>query len=234
MSRSKTRKKRTHSSVAIKDTDGLNPRQRRFVEEYVIDCNASRAAKVAGYKTGPTIGSILLATPAVAAVVKQKLDALREKCELTAEMVLEQLIYGVTRDGKDFVDKNGRIQTNLNVLPRRVTAMIDSIEQEVSYDGEGNEKVKTKLRLVSKATCIELAMKHKGLFEPERHQHQHVTLDLNQLFQSQEQYKDESTIRLEQEALLCEPEPESTNLPRESDDSNSMPKPSGTNGSSLR
>jgi len=44
--------------MATKDDSTLNDKQKRFCEEYVIDWNATRAAKVAGYseKTAKEIG----------------------------------------------------------------------------------------------------------------------------------------------------------------------------------
>lgn len=47
----------------------LTPKQRRFVEEYAIDGNATRAALVAGYskKTAARTGSENLQKPLIAA-----------------------------------------------------------------------------------------------------------------------------------------------------------------------
>ena len=48
--------------VAKKKERGLTPKQRRFVEEYLIDLNATAAAQRAGYseKTADRIGPDLL------------------------------------------------------------------------------------------------------------------------------------------------------------------------------
>lgn len=49
----------------------MTPKQRRFIEEYLVDLNAARAAKRAGYraKWAASRGYHLLQNPAVAAAV---------------------------------------------------------------------------------------------------------------------------------------------------------------------
>ena len=56
----------------------LTIKQQRFVEEYVIDFNASRAAISAGYseKTARSISSELLTKPDIRSAVKTHLDGL--------------------------------------------------------------------------------------------------------------------------------------------------------------
>src|SRR2546425_13091038 len=51
----------------------LNPRQARFVEEYLIDLSATKAAERAGYsaKSAKLLGSRLLSRPAVAAAIHE-------------------------------------------------------------------------------------------------------------------------------------------------------------------
>lgn len=57
---------------------GLTALQRRFVEEYTKDCNATRAAKAAGYseKTARQQGSENLSKPDISAAIKARLDEL--------------------------------------------------------------------------------------------------------------------------------------------------------------
>lgn len=68
----------------------LNPRQLRFIEEYLVDCNATRAATAAGYsaKTAPSQASRLLTNVKVAAIIAERRSAVSEKLEIQAEDVL--------------------------------------------------------------------------------------------------------------------------------------------------
>lgn len=65
-------------------------RRDRFIQEYAIDCNATQAAKRAGYsaKTAHVQGARLLRNASVAAAIDEKLGKLSEKAEITAEEIL--------------------------------------------------------------------------------------------------------------------------------------------------
>lgn len=72
---------------------GLNDKQERFCQEYVIDLNATQAAIRAGYskKTADVQGSRLLANVKVASRVEELKAKVNAKLELTQEWVLEHL-----------------------------------------------------------------------------------------------------------------------------------------------
>lgn len=72
----------------------LTPKMEAFVEEYMIDLNASQACKRAGYKTGnpSKLGTQLLNHPLVSQAIEARKADRRERRELTAEYVLEKLI----------------------------------------------------------------------------------------------------------------------------------------------
>lgn len=68
----------------------MTPKQQRFVEEYLIDLNATQAAIRAGYsrKTARQIGDENLSKPDIAAAIADRLKARSEKTGLDAEWVL--------------------------------------------------------------------------------------------------------------------------------------------------
>ena len=72
---------------------GLRPKQARFVEEYLIDANDTRAATVAGYsrKTAKQQGARLLTNVDVAAAIAQARVARSERVQITADRVLEEI-----------------------------------------------------------------------------------------------------------------------------------------------
>ena len=70
----------------------LTPKQSRFVDEYLIDLNATQAAIRAGYsaKTADRIGAQLLGKAWVAAAVSGRMAERQERTEITQDMVLRR------------------------------------------------------------------------------------------------------------------------------------------------
>jgi phage terminase small subunit len=72
----------------------LTNKQQRFVEEYVIDFNATRAAINAGYsdKTARSISCELLTKPDIRSAVKQLLEELSADAYVSREVILNGLL----------------------------------------------------------------------------------------------------------------------------------------------
>ena len=72
----------------------LNSRQKRFIEEYLIDLNATQAAIRAGYSKNSArqIGDENLSKPAIAAAVALAKRERSEKTKIDAEWVLNQAV----------------------------------------------------------------------------------------------------------------------------------------------
>lgn len=71
----------------------LTAKQRRFVEEYLVDLNATQAAKRAGYseRTAAEAGYENLRKPHLAEMIQKKLDERSKGTGITAEYVLKSL-----------------------------------------------------------------------------------------------------------------------------------------------
>jgi phage terminase small subunit len=71
----------------------ITPKQERFVEQYLIDLNATQAAIRAGYsrKTAKQQASRLLTNVDLAAAIAAGKERFAAKAELTAKRVLEEL-----------------------------------------------------------------------------------------------------------------------------------------------
>jgi len=154
------------------DIDKLTDKQMEFINQYLIHRDATKAAKAAGYKprNAGQQGAKLMAHPIINRIIGVRERKHVEELDLKASDVLLQLFYVTTRTARDFVDDTGRIITNVNELNDRACAAIDGIDQDIKIiygpDGEVvGEQIKTKLKLVPKASAIDMAMKHKGLFE---------------------------------------------------------------------
>jgi len=72
----------------------LTPKQAVFVQEYLVDFNATRAAIKAGYskKTAYTIGFENLKKPEIAEAIAKAQAKLAEKTEITQERVVADIV----------------------------------------------------------------------------------------------------------------------------------------------
>lgn len=72
----------------------LTPRQERFVAEYLVDLNATRAAIRAGYspKTANKNAARLMVNDGVKAAIEAAQQARAERTELTQDVVVEGLL----------------------------------------------------------------------------------------------------------------------------------------------
>ncbi|QIG67411.1 terminase small subunit protein [Rhizobium phage RHph_TM3_3_9] len=142
------------------EDDELSPRRQRFVDEYIKDFNATRAARVAGYSDeyAGQVGHRLLTLPVVrSAVRKAKAAFLEEQAgePITKDWVLARLLWiaqanvaDIAEWGPDLTErkrKDGTIEVMNGVqlvpsieLPKHVTYAITEISQ-------GKEGVKFKL-----------------------------------------------------------------------------------------
>lgn len=71
----------------------LTPKQQRFVDEYLIDLNATQAAVRAGYsaKTAPQGAAQLLNNIKVAAAIAERREKLAEKAGVTVEKIVDEM-----------------------------------------------------------------------------------------------------------------------------------------------
>lgn len=150
----------------------LTPRQERFVEEYMIDSNATQAAIRAGYavKGAEVTGCKLLRVPKVQALVDQKRTALAKRTEVSAERVIAEYCKIAFADMKDYVTietATGNVRLDFSKIPAGGTAAIAEITQEEYTDGVGEaarEVKRTKFKLHDKLRALDALAKHLGLF----------------------------------------------------------------------
>lgn len=139
-------------------------KKRIFAEEYAICFDPTSAAKKAGYKSPSAMGSKLLKDPSVVNYLRRFINRVTDRNELRLEEVIEQLRACITRDIGDYVGEDGKIITDANRLSTRARRAVDGIKQEVTImyaDGDAiGEKIKTELKLVPKASAIDMGLKY--------------------------------------------------------------------------
>jgi len=88
---------------------GLTPKQQRFVEEYLVDLNATQAAIRAGYsaRTAEWIGPQLLGKTHVAEAVRAGRESLSKRTEITQERVLQEYARLAFMDPRKLFDGTG-------------------------------------------------------------------------------------------------------------------------------
>lgn len=161
---------------AESDRDYIEDRRERFAAEYVVDLNATKAAKRAGYspKTAHTQGSRLLKDAEVSAKVEVKQRAIAERLEITADMVVRELALIGFSNMLDYIrtTDDGDAYTDLSALTRDQAAAIQEVTidtyQEHDPDGpEANSKrtvKKMRFKLSDKRAALVDIGKHLGLF----------------------------------------------------------------------
>lgn len=144
----------------------MNDKHQRFVDEYLIDRNATQAAIRAGYspKTAKAQGSRLLTYADVREAVEVKTERASERAVITRERVLEELALLAFSDvGHYTFDDAGHVGLAEGAPPGARRA-IASIKRRVNMDENGNTVVDTELKLWDKPGPLKLAGKHVGLF----------------------------------------------------------------------
>jgi phage terminase small subunit len=147
----------------------LTKRQELFVAEYLIDLNATRAAKRAGYShAGAEVaGSKLLRNPKVSAAITEKHEQRLEKLEISADTVLQELAKLAFLDPGDFFEDDGSLKRikDLDDNTRKAIAGLEVIEL---FEGTGEQKhaygLLKKLKLADKGVNLERLGKHLKLF----------------------------------------------------------------------
>ena len=157
------------------DRGALTPKQQVFVEEYLVDLNATQAAIRAGYskKTAKQQGARLLTNVDIAAAVQAALAARSERTEISQNMVLDELAKVAFANLGDYlvIADDGLVSIDFSKLPEGGTAVLAELTQSHVVGGtEGQPVLRTKFKLHSKLTALELLGRHLGLF-PNRHEH---------------------------------------------------------------
>ncbi|WP_324272820.1 terminase small subunit [Acinetobacter junii] len=136
----------------------LTPKQQRFVEEYLIDLNATQAAIRAGYseKTANEIGAENLAKPSIAKAIQDALKERKERVQIDADYVLKRLVEIDQMDVLDIMDENLNMKP-LKEWPKIWRQYINNVESIELSDGEGWLK---KIKWPDKVKNLELLGKH--------------------------------------------------------------------------
>jgi phage terminase small subunit len=155
----------------------LTPKQARFVEEYLIDLNATQAAIRAGYSKTSAMnqGYLLLQHPDVQAAIHEGQKARSERTGISQDQAIKHLSLIGTAKITDVVswDEGGVYFKNSKELTPEQAYLISevSLEEVIKESPSGEELVlkrQKKIKFISdtaKIRALELLGKHLGLFK---------------------------------------------------------------------
>ena len=142
----------------------MTPKQRRFVEEYLVDLNASQAAKRAGYaaRSAKNHGYRLLKNPAVAAAVAKAQTRRAARTQVSADRVVTELAKVAFGDPRRLLSwgPDGMVLRDSGELTEAEAALVSEVSETRAASGGGTRRVK----LHCKLTALNALGKHLGLF----------------------------------------------------------------------
>lgn len=150
----------------------LTAKQKRFVDEYLVDFNATQAAIRAGYKanTAHVIGAENLRKPKIAEEIARRQKDLQRRTEVSQDRVIRELARIAFADASDYV----RVTTE-TVVPEdgdpfemQTVKIKDtdglSDDQRAAIAGIKQGANGIEIKLYDKTRAIELLGRHIGLF----------------------------------------------------------------------
>ncbi|HOS09826.1 MAG TPA: terminase small subunit [Smithellaceae bacterium] len=152
----------------------ITDRMKKFVDEYLIDFNATQAAIRAGYSpdTANEQGSQLLARPDIRELVAEGQKAIAERTQTFQDNAVDELKIVGFSDLADFLTvKEGGIveQKSFDQLTKAQTKCIKKIKQTVrtSHSSDGtilHQTATLEVELHDKLKALELLGRHLGMF----------------------------------------------------------------------
>lgn len=139
----------------------MTAKQKRFVEEYLIDLNATQAAIRAGYSpdTASVIGCENLIKPKIKSAIDKAIAERSKRTGINADRVIREIAKIAFVNAADLIDfDTATIGSN---AVNDDTAAIQSVK--VKYFGE--DGLEREIKLADKLKALELLGKHLGLFK---------------------------------------------------------------------
>lgn len=158
----------------------MTPKQERFVQEYLIDLNATQAAIRAGYsvKTARQIGEQNLSKLDVASAISQAQEKRAARTEITQDMVLRELAKVGFQDPRKLMVWGGESSQFIpsDELDDDTAATVASVKSKTrtAYPKEGEPEVTVELEIKTydKVQALTQIGRHLGMF------HDRQTVDL--------------------------------------------------------
>ncbi len=142
----------------------LTPKRQRFVQEYLVDLNATQAAIRAGYSepTGAAIGSENLTKPEIALAIREAKAQRSRRTEVTADRVLEELAriaFASISDAVEWHSDGATVKASSELSPE-VLAAVSEVSETRHRDGS----VAVKVKMHDKLAALNKVADHLRMF----------------------------------------------------------------------
>lgn len=144
-----------------KEVSLMTQKQKRFIEEYLIDLNATQAAIRAGYSpdTAQQTGSENLSKPVIRAQIDRAMAERSKRTGVNAERVVQELAKIAFVNATEVIDpKTATVKED--ALPEDTAAI-----QSVKVKTFGEDGLEREIKMADKIKALELLGKHLGMFQ---------------------------------------------------------------------
>lgn len=149
----------------------LTPKQQRFVEEYLVDLNATAAAQRAGYsaKTAAQVGYQLLQKPAVQEAIQAAMADRAKRTGVTQDRVVSELAKIAFTNGADYARVVTFRKGADGKVPMQIVELADTDDltddQRAAISCIEETKFGIKVNTYDKVRALELLGRHLGMFD---------------------------------------------------------------------
>lgn len=139
----------------------MTKKQKCFIEEYLIDLNATQAAIRAGYSpdTAKSIGSENLTKPDIQARIAQAMAERSRRTGVNADRVVMELAKVAFVNASDVIDAD-TATLKPDAAPEDTAAI-----QSVKVKTFGEDGLEREIKMADKLKALELLGKHLGMFK---------------------------------------------------------------------
>ena len=149
--------------LSLKEGAGMTDRDRRFIDEYLVDFDAKNAAIRAGYAPNTAKDAAAWihpehpSKPSVRAQIERRMAELSRRAGVSAERVLTELARVAFADATDIVDpETGAMRADV--------ARDDAAAVAGVHIKRGDDFTEYDVRMYDKLRALELLGRHLGLF----------------------------------------------------------------------
>ncbi|MCT4534492.1 terminase small subunit [Halodesulfovibrio sp.] len=148
----------------------LSVKQRRFVDEYLLDYNGRLAACRAGYaqKSAGATATRLLALPEIMQAISRKQAQRAQRTEITQDAVVRELAavgFATLKDVCAWDDGHLTLRNSQDINSAQAASIAEITETVTSRGGTVRVKQHSKLK------ALEMLAKHVGLYDPPEVEH---------------------------------------------------------------
>lgn len=155
------------------DRKPLTEKQELFCQRYLIDFNATQAAKDAGYSedTAYSIGWENLRKPEIQQRIAEIRQTTGRNFNITRERLAQELAKIAFADVRLIFNEDGSLKSPEN-WPDDIAAVIAGVDTDEIWEGRGEDRQKVgetkKLKMWEKTKAIEALAKLMGYNEPDK------------------------------------------------------------------